>query len=50
MPDNYEVYEGVSAEDLQAGDLVVCEAGDIIPGDGDVIHGIASVSDRKPLI
>src|ERR1017187_9736833 len=45
MPDNYEVYEGVSAEDLQAGDLVVCEAGDIIPGDGDVIHGIASVNE-----
>ena len=45
MPDNYEVYEGVSAEDLQAGDLVVCEAGDIIPGDGDVIQGIASVNE-----
>ena len=41
MPDNHEVYEGVPAEDLQAGDLVVCEAGDIIPGDGDVIEGIA---------
>ena len=37
--------EGVSAEDLQAGDLVVCEAGDIIPGDGDVIEGIASVNE-----
>ncbi len=45
MPDNYEVYEGVSAEDLQAGDLVVCEAGDVIPGDGDVIQGIASVNE-----
>jgi len=45
MPDNYEVFEGVSAEDLQAGDLVVCEAGDIIPGDGDVIQGIASVNE-----
>ena len=45
MPDNYEVYEGVSAEDLQAGDLVVCEAGDVIPGDGDVIEGIASVNE-----
>jgi len=45
MPDNYEVYEGVSAEDLRAGDLVVCEAGDIIPGDGDVIEGIASVNE-----
>ena len=45
MPDNYEVYEGVSAEDLEAGDLVVCEPGDIIPGDGDVIEGIASVNE-----
>src|ERR1700690_3535240 len=45
MPNNYEVYEGVSAEDLQAGDLVVCEAGDIIPGDGDVTQGIASVNE-----
>ena len=45
MPDNYEVFEGVSAEDLQAGDLVVCEAGDVIPGDGDVIQGIASVNE-----
>src|SRR5664280_2873879 len=45
MPDNYEVYEGVSAEDLRAGDLVVCEPGDVIPGDGDVIKGIASVNE-----
>src|SRR5450830_1428061 len=45
MPNNYEVYEGVSAEDLQAGDLVVCVAGDVIPGDGDVIQGIASVNE-----
>ncbi len=45
MPNNYEVFEGVSAEDLQAGDLVVCEAGDVIPGDGDVIQGIASVNE-----
>src|SRR6202166_133502 len=45
LPDNYEVYEGASAEDLRAGDLVVCTAGDIIPGDGDVIEGIASVNE-----
>src|SRR5665647_3846589 len=44
-PDNHELYEGVSAEDLEAGDLVVCEPGDIIPGDGDVIEGIASVNE-----
>src|SRR5581483_474056 len=45
MPDNYEIYQRVRAEDLQAGDLVVCEAGDIIPGDGEVIEGIASVNE-----
>src|SRR5262245_49952853 len=45
MPDNYDVYQGVLAEDLQAGDLVVCEAGDTIPGDGEVIEGIASVNE-----
>src|SRR5882757_8121378 len=45
MPDNTEVYEGVTAEDLEAGDLVVCEPGDIIPGDGEVIEGIASVNE-----
>jgi K+-transporting ATPase ATPase B chain len=37
--------EPVPAPQLQQGDLVVCEAGDIIPGDGDVIDGIASVDE-----
>ena len=45
MPGNHELYEGVSADQLEAGDLVLCEAGDIIPGDGDVIEGIASVNE-----
>src|SRR6266581_4427777 len=45
MPDNYDVYQGVPAEKLEAGDLVVCEAGDVIPGDGEVIEGIASVNE-----
>jgi K+-transporting ATPase ATPase B chain len=45
MPDNTTVYEGVFAEDLETGDLVVCEPGDIIPGDGEVIEGIASVNE-----
>ena len=44
-PDNTAVFEGVSAEELEAGDIVVCEAGDIIPGDGEVIEGIASVNE-----
>ena len=37
--------ERVPATELRKGDLVVCEAGDIIPGDGDVIEGIASVDE-----
>ncbi|HVY21082.1 MAG TPA: potassium-transporting ATPase subunit KdpB [Bauldia sp.] len=45
MPDNREVWEGVSAEDLEAGDVVIVEAGDVIPGDGEVVEGIASVNE-----
>ena len=37
--------ESVPAPQLAQGDVVVCEAGDIIPGDGDVIDGIASVDE-----
>ncbi|MHA3770424.1 potassium-transporting ATPase subunit KdpB [Verrucomicrobiota bacterium sgz303538] len=37
--------ERVSASELHKGDHVVCEAGDIIPSDGDVIDGIASVDE-----
>ena len=37
--------EKVPAPDLNKGDLVVCEAGDIIPADGDVVEGIASVDE-----
>jgi len=35
----------VSASDLKKGYIVVCETGDIIPGDGEVIEGIASVDE-----
>ncbi|MFF3646675.1 potassium-transporting ATPase subunit KdpB [Streptomyces sp. NPDC002564] len=37
--------EPVPGTDLRIGDLVVCEAGDIIPGDGDVVEGVASVDE-----
>jgi potassium-transporting ATPase ATP-binding subunit len=37
--------EKVTATDLKRGDLVVCESGDVIPGDGEVVEGIASVDE-----
>lgn len=39
------VEERVPAGSLGVGDTVVCEAGDVIPSDGDVIEGIASVDE-----
>ncbi|MFE2642176.1 potassium-transporting ATPase subunit KdpB [Streptomyces nigra] len=35
----------VPGTELRVGDLVVCEAGDVIPGDGDVVEGVASVDE-----
>ena len=35
----------IPASQLRNGDIVVCDPGDIIPGDGDVIEGIASVDE-----
>ena len=37
--------EQVPASALRAGDVVVCDAGDVIPGDGEVIEGIATVDE-----
>ncbi|MGD0048976.1 MAG: potassium-transporting ATPase subunit KdpB [Bryobacteraceae bacterium] len=37
--------ETVAATMLRAGDLVLVEAGETIPGDGDVVEGIASVDE-----
>jgi potassium-transporting ATPase ATP-binding subunit len=35
----------INAIELRKGDIVLCEAGDIIPSDGEVIEGIASVDE-----
>jgi K+-transporting ATPase ATPase B chain len=40
-----EQIEHVPASALRAGDVVVCTAGDLIPGDGEVIEGIATVDE-----
>lgn len=44
-PDKNAKITNVPSEDLRAGDIVLIEAGDFIPGDGDVIEGIASVNE-----
>jgi len=43
LPDGTE--ELVAAASLAKGDLVVCEANDLVPSDGEIIEGIASVDE-----
>jgi len=38
-------FVAVPASELRAGDAVVCLPGDVIPGDGEVIEGVASVDE-----
>ncbi|MDB5643563.1 MAG: kdpB [Hyphomicrobiales bacterium] len=40
-----DLYEGVNALDLKVGDVVLVEAGDLIPSDGEIIAGVASVNE-----
>ena len=35
----------VTAASLRKGDIIVCETGDTVPGDGEVVEGIASVDE-----
>ncbi|HWF71495.1 MAG TPA: potassium-transporting ATPase subunit KdpB [Mycobacterium sp.] len=44
-PDTPGTEEDVRAPELQKDDIVVVEAGEIIPGDGDIVEGIASVNE-----
>jgi K+-transporting ATPase ATPase B chain len=39
------VVENVSALSLRFGDVVLVEAGDLIPSDGDIVEGVASVNE-----
>jgi K+-transporting ATPase ATPase B chain len=38
-------HEDISSADLRLGDYVVVSAGEVIPGDGDIVWGIASVDE-----
>ena len=44
-PERGSEYARVSGSSLRKGDVVLVEAGDVIPGDGEVIEGVASVDE-----
>jgi K+-transporting ATPase ATPase B chain len=44
-PGNHLDFEPVRAPELRAGDFVICTPGDVIPGDGEVVEGVASVDE-----
>lgn len=43
--DDRSLWQPRAATDLRVGDLVLVEAGDLIPSDGEVVEGIASVNE-----
>jgi potassium-transporting ATPase ATP-binding subunit len=45
LPETVRREESVGAALLRPGDVVVVEAGQVVPGDGDVVEGIASVDE-----
>jgi K+-transporting ATPase ATPase B chain len=45
MPGDRELWEPVDASQLRPGDTVLVEAGDVVPGDGEIVEGIASVNE-----
>ncbi|MGH2497984.1 MAG: potassium-transporting ATPase subunit KdpB [Ktedonobacteraceae bacterium] len=44
-PDRFGPTQEVAAPELRKGDLVLVDAGEVIPGDGDVVEGVASVDE-----
>ena len=44
-PDDRTLFQPRPASSLRSGDLVLVEAGDLIPSDGEIIEGIASVNE-----
>ena len=44
-PKNRDAFDSVPADQLRAGDVVLVTPGELIPGDGEVIEGVASVDE-----
>ena len=45
LPRRPQRRRSVAAASLKPGDIVLVEAGDLVPSDGDVIEGVASVNE-----
>jgi K+-transporting ATPase ATPase B chain len=44
-PEDLKEIEAVAGSDLRKGDLVIVAAGEVIPGDGEIVQGVASVDE-----
>src|SRR5271168_312125 len=44
-PNDRALYKPTAAPDLRAGDIVLVEINDLIPSDGEIIEGVASVNE-----
>ena len=44
-PGNRAIFKPTAAPDLRRGDIVLVEAGDLMPSDGEIIEGVASVNE-----
>ncbi len=44
-PKNRKRFDKVGASDLKVGDIIVVDAGELIPSDGEIIEGVASVNE-----
>jgi K+-transporting ATPase ATPase B chain len=44
-PNDRALFKPTRATELKVGDLVLVEAGDLVPSDGDVVEGVASVNE-----
>jgi len=44
-PSDRKSTQSAPSSELHKGDLVLCEPGDVIPGDGEVVEGVASVDE-----
>ena len=45
LPNNRQIFEWKNADELAVGEIIIVEKGDLVPTDGEIIEGIASVDE-----